>query len=58
MEKFVQIQSVGQTFDTKKGKFVAAGDLHEKRYGHSGTLLKTGSDVVIADPQCAEAGAA
>ncbi len=28
MEKFVQIQSVGQTFDTKKGKFVALRDIN------------------------------
>ena len=27
MEKFVQIESVGQTFDTKKGKFVALRDI-------------------------------
>jgi len=28
MEKFVQIERVGQTFDTKKGKFVALRDIH------------------------------
>ena len=28
MEKFVQIENVGQTFDTKKGKFVALRDIH------------------------------
>ena len=27
MEKFVQIERVGQTFDTKKGKFVALRDI-------------------------------
>ena len=27
MEKFVQIEKVGQTFDTKKGKFVALRDI-------------------------------
>lgn len=27
MEKFVQIEAVGQTFDTKKGKFVALRDV-------------------------------
>ena len=27
MEKFVQIEAVGQTFDTKKGKFVALRDI-------------------------------
>ncbi|MGV0952667.1 MAG: ATP-binding cassette domain-containing protein, partial [Azonexus sp.] len=28
MEKFVQVQTVGQTFDTKKGKFVALRDIN------------------------------
>ena len=28
MEKFVQIERVGQTFDTKKGKFVALRDIN------------------------------
>lgn len=28
MEKFVQIENVGMTFDTKKGKFVALTDIH------------------------------
>ncbi len=28
MEKFVRIESVGQTFDTKNGKFVALRDVH------------------------------
>jgi nitrate/nitrite transport system ATP-binding protein len=27
MEKYVQIERVGQTFDTKKGKFVALRDI-------------------------------
>ena len=28
MDKFVQVQTVGQTFDTKKGKFVALRDIN------------------------------
>ena len=47
MEKFVQIEKVGQTFATKKGKFVALRDIDltikEGEFisliGHSGCCL-------------------
>ena len=42
MEKFVQIESVVQTFDTKKGKFVALRARSEYRYLAVGKVLELG----------------
>ena len=40
MEKFVQIERVGQTFDTKKGKFIALRDVNlDIREGEFVTLI-------------------
>ena len=41
MEKFVQVQTVGQTFETKKGKFVALRDIN--------LTIKKGEWTVIHD---------